>query len=133
MVAAAATQAQAAAKLDLISDAVDDVNVLKLKNGHAFDKASEFDVSKEKDNFRQYEDACDRVKGFYAVSAAPTPHGASLLLEDCLVLTSSYILRIQEQHAKQTLEYNLKIRAEFNKTVRARLSVWQAMEVRLVV
>jgi inositol oxygenase len=38
------------------------VNVLKTKtwNDH-----SEFDAAKDKAQFRQYEDACERVKGFY--------------------------------------------------------------------
>jgi inositol oxygenase len=70
MVTATATLTESAARLDSISDAVDDVNVLKLKAAEelaAYDAASEFDASKEKENFRQYEEACDRVKGFYAV------------------------------------------------------------------
>lgn len=31
----------------------------------AWNEASEFDAAKDKNNFRQYEDACDRVKRFY--------------------------------------------------------------------
>jgi inositol oxygenase len=38
-------------------------------------------------------------------------------------------LTIQEQHAKQTLAYNLRIRDEFQNTVRARMTVWEAMEL----
>jgi len=38
------------------------VNVQKLK---LWDDASEFDAEKDKARFRQYEDACDRVKAFY--------------------------------------------------------------------
>ena len=30
-----------------------------------WDNASQFDASKDKTKFRQYEDACDRVKNFY--------------------------------------------------------------------
>jgi inositol oxygenase len=36
------------------------VNALKL-----WDDESEFDTEKDKARFRQYEDACDRVKNFY--------------------------------------------------------------------
>jgi inositol oxygenase len=59
---------QAAAKLDVVSDHVDDVNVLKLKQQGGYDDESKFDAEKDKDNFRRYEEACDRVKNFYAVS-----------------------------------------------------------------
>ena len=41
------------------------VNKLKGNTNRAWDEASEFDVAKDKNNFRQYEDACDRVKRFY--------------------------------------------------------------------
>ncbi|GMK59228.1 hypothetical protein CspeluHIS016_0702430 [Cutaneotrichosporon spelunceum] len=90
----------AATKLDVISDEIDEVNILKLKERDAFTAESKFDADKDKGAFRQYEDACDRVKNFYA-----------------------------EQHAKQTLEYNLRIRKEFQDTVRARMTVWEAMEL----
>ena len=56
-----------AQKLDVVSDDVDQVN--KLKGSEAdFDECSTFDAGKDKDGFRRYEDACDRVKNFYAVS-----------------------------------------------------------------
>jgi inositol oxygenase len=55
-----------ATKLDAVSDEIDAVNVLK--GSAAWDAASEFDKGKNKDDFRQYDDACDRVKAFYAVS-----------------------------------------------------------------
>ncbi|KAI6901450.1 hypothetical protein KC348_g16469, partial [Hortaea werneckii] len=56
--------------LEATSDAVDEVNVLKaamrVKNGNAtkeevdiYEK-SQFDSEKDKTQFRQYEDACDR-------------------------------------------------------------------------
>jgi len=38
------------------------VNVQKLK---LWDDEAEFDAQKDKAHFRQYEDACDRVKNFY--------------------------------------------------------------------
>lgn len=91
---------QSAAKLDVVSDHVDDVNVLKLKQQGGYDDESKFDAEKDKDNFRRYEEACDRVKNFYA-----------------------------EQHQKQTLEYNIRMRKTFRETVRARMSIWEAMEM----
>ena len=45
--------------LEHMSDAIDDVNCMK------YDAASKFDSAKDKTQFRQYEDACDRVKNFY--------------------------------------------------------------------
>jgi inositol oxygenase len=95
--------------LEATSDMIDDVNVLKaamkVKNGTATAEEkeiyaqSEFDASKDKTQFRQYEAACDRVKNFYA-----------------------------EQHQKQTVAYNLKARNAFHATTRAHMTVWQAME-----
>lgn len=84
----------AASKMDDISDKVDDVNVIK------YDDGSVFDAEKDKGAFRQYEEACDRVKNFYA-----------------------------EQHRKQTLAYNLAIRKQMLGQVHARMSVWEAMEM----
>jgi inositol oxygenase len=49
-------------KMDAVSDEIDLVNQIK------YDEASVFDSEKDKKGFRQYDDACDRVKNFYAVS-----------------------------------------------------------------
>ena len=49
--------------------------------------------------FRDYANACDRVKMFYA-----------------------------EQHAKQTMEYNLAAREHFHTREKLKMSVWEAME-----
>lgn len=84
-------------ELDALSDAVDDVNVLKAK---IWDSQSEFDSTKDKTTFRQYETACDRVKNFY-----------------------------KEQHEKQTVAFNIKARMEFKSRKRARMGIWQAMEM----
>ncbi|KAG2088650.1 inositol oxygenase [Suillus cothurnatus] len=84
-------------ELDAVSDAVDDVNVLKAK---IWDSQSEFDSTKDKTTFRQYENACDRVKNFY-----------------------------KEQHEKQTVAFNIKARMEFKSRKRVRMGVWQAMEM----
>jgi inositol oxygenase len=100
----------AGATLESISDAVDQVNVLKArataKKGRleaqaSFDSESHFDSAKDKASFRQYESACDRVKNFYA-----------------------------EQHAKQTVAYNLAARQRFHSESRVRpeMTVWDAIE-----
>ncbi|CBX93523.1 hypothetical protein IAQ61_009213 [Plenodomus lingam] len=95
--------------LEATSDMIDDVNVLKAtlksKNAAATKKEkdiyeqSEFDAEKDKTQFRQYEDACDRVKNFY-----------------------------REQHEKQTVAYNLKARNAFYAKTRAEMTIWEAME-----
>lgn len=90
--------------LEETSDAIDEVNVLKANmKKEAEEKGlyeeSEFDKEKDKTNFRQYEDACDRVKNFY-----------------------------KEQHTKQSVAYNLKARHDFHSKTRAEMTVWEAME-----
>ncbi|KAI1623252.1 inositol oxygenase [Exophiala viscosa] len=60
---------------------------------------SKFDAEKDKTQFRQYENACDRVKNFY-----------------------------KEQHTKQTVAYNLKARNDFHTKSRAEMTIWEAME-----
>ena len=81
--------------LESLSDAIDDVNCIK------YDSEAKFDSEKDKSQFRQYEDACDRVKNFY-----------------------------REQHKKQTVAYNLAARNRFNSASRVRpeMTVWQAIE-----
>jgi len=75
-------------------------DVNAIKGKLSWDEQSKFDASKDKTKFRQYEAACDRVKNFY-----------------------------KEQHEKQTVEFNIKTRANFRKQKRARMSVWAAMEM----
>ncbi|KIV77070.1 hypothetical protein PV11_08906 [Exophiala sideris] len=58
-----------------------------------------FDAEKDKTQFRQYENACDRVKNFY-----------------------------KEQHTKQTVAYNLKARNDFHTKSSAEMTIWEAME-----
>lgn len=95
--------------LEETSDYIDDVNVIKgnLKKAKQdmtqeeidiYEK-SKFDADKDKTQFRQYEEACDRVKNFY-----------------------------REQHEKQTVAYNLKARNEFKSKTRAEMTIWEAME-----
>lgn len=87
--------------LEELSDDIDAVNVLKanMKKEKAMLEASEFDAEKDKTKFRQYEEACDRVKNFY-----------------------------REQHEKQTVAYNLKARNDFKSKTRAEMTIWEAME-----
>ncbi|OAA39117.1 myo-inositol oxygenase [Metarhizium rileyi] len=81
--------------LESVSDAIDDVNCIK------YDAEVKFDSEKDKTQFRQYEDACGRVKNFY-----------------------------KEQHEKQTVAYNLAARNRFASASRIRpeMTVWQAIE-----
>ncbi|KAN0084072.1 inositol oxygenase [Tylopilus felleus] len=83
--------------LDEVSDAIDHVNVLKGKHG---EEQPEVIVTKDKDSFRQYDTACERVKAFY-----------------------------KEQHEKQTVAFNIKARVDFKSRKRARMGIWQAMEM----
>jgi inositol oxygenase len=58
--------------LEDLSDNIDAVNVLKAEiKEKAMHEASEFDAEKDKTQFRQYEEACDRVKSFYKELAIP--------------------------------------------------------------
>ncbi|EEH17648.1 hypothetical protein PABG_00211 [Paracoccidioides brasiliensis Pb03] len=88
------------ASLEKVSDDIDTVNVLKseLQETTAYDEPK-FGADKDKSKFRQYETACDRVKTFY-----------------------------REQHEKQTVAYNLKVRNELRFKVRAEMTVWEAIE-----
>lgn len=97
--------------LEQVEDDIEHVNIIKgkppVKDADTYNEASKFDEDKDKTTFRQYEDACDRVKNFYA-----------------------------EQHAKQTMAYNLAAREKFaidlspNPKVAPRdeMTIWQAME-----
>ncbi|KAG6025811.1 hypothetical protein E4U41_001450 [Claviceps citrina] len=90
-----ASAPHAAQALESLCDAIDDVNCLKN------DSQAKLDAEQDKTQFRQYEDACDRVKDFY-----------------------------REQHTKQTVAYNLAARNRFHSAARLRpgMTVWQAME-----
>ncbi len=97
------------AGLEAISDAIDEVNLLKAKAAQKqaelskveYDSQSHFDAEKDKTQFRQYEEACDRVKNFY-----------------------------REQHSNQTVAYNLAARNRFFSASRQRpeLTIWEAIE-----
>jgi inositol oxygenase len=84
--------------LEKMSDDIDTVHVLKAAMKDR-DVSGRRESVVDKSRFRQYEDACDRVKAFY-----------------------------QEQHEKQTVAYNLKARNEFRSKVRAEMTIWEAIE-----
>jgi inositol oxygenase len=87
--------------LESVSDGIGALNVLKveMRKERGMLELSEFDAEKDKTQFRQYEDACDRVKALY-----------------------------REQHEKQTVAYNLKARNDFKFKTRAKMTIWQAIE-----
>jgi len=97
--------------LEETSDNIDAVNVLKAQlkanqqstantpSSDSIYSESQFDANKDKSGFRQYEDACDRVKNFY-----------------------------KEQHTRQTVAYNLRARHLFHTQTRAEMTIWQAIE-----
>ncbi|CAI6095297.1 unnamed protein product [Clonostachys chloroleuca] len=87
--------------IETTSDNIDAVNILKApgapKQSALYD-ASEFDEAKDKSTFRQFLDAEDRVKNFYAT-----------------------------QHTLQTVAFNLKARNDFHSKTRARMGTSEAM------
>lgn len=85
--------------IEATSDSIDAVNVLKATKQSGLYDAPEFDQAKDKTVFRQFEDAQDRVKTFYA-----------------------------QQHTLQTVAFNLKARNDFHNKTRAHMGVWDAME-----
>ncbi|KAL9109911.1 MAG: hypothetical protein Q9227_005434 [Pyrenula ochraceoflavens] len=94
--------------LEVTSDNVDKVNVLKDqlrskaqagRDEYDMNDPSRFDSEKDHNQFRQYEEACDRVKSFY-----------------------------REQHTKQTVAYNLKARVSAKSRSYAEMTIWEAME-----
>ncbi|AAW45179.1 hypothetical protein CNBI3630 [Cryptococcus deneoformans B-3501A] len=92
----------AGTKFDTISDAVDDINVAKLKAQHkdnAYEE-SKFDSEKEKETFRQFVDSNESSRRFYI-----------------------------EQHTKQTVEFNIEARRKAFEKPRATMGVWEAMEL----
>jgi inositol oxygenase len=96
------------------------VNVLK---GKTWNDQSEFDAAKNKAQFRQYEDACDRVKGFYREQ-----HGMSC--DTILVLEVRRPSDLPHDNLeKQTMDFNINVRVKFNSQKRARMGIWQAMEM----
>ena len=86
--------------LDDLSDQVDEVHVLQARSRKQ-DSSPPETVDEDGSAFRQYQTASERVRDFYA-----------------------------EQHAKQTVAFNLAARARFRSAARARpeMTVWEAME-----
>ena len=96
--------------LESLSDDIDTVNFLKAKGKMKQDTAtkaekemyenSELNAHEDTNSFRQYENACEKVKNFY-----------------------------REQHEKQTVAYNLKARIDLKSKKRAEMTIWEAMEM----
>ncbi|PPQ88784.1 hypothetical protein CVT25_010470 [Psilocybe cyanescens] len=78
----------------------DAIDDVNVMKGKMWNEESEFDEAKDKTKFRDYEAACDRVKNFY-----------------------------KEQHEKQTVAFNIKARVDFKSRKRARMGVWEAIEL----
>ena len=97
------------------------VNVLKGQiTSSEWNSESHFDSEKDKNQFRRYEEACDRVKTFYKEQ-----HGKQCWSQSryqACQLTPVYL-------EKQTVAFNLKAREDFKKKTRARMGVWQAIEL----
>ncbi|KAF8964916.1 inositol oxygenase [Flammula alnicola] len=78
----------------------DAIDEVNIIKGQIWNDKSEFDESMDKSQFRDYDAACDRVKKFY-----------------------------KEQHEKQTVAFNIKARVDFKSRKRARMGVWEAIEL----
>ncbi|KAF8960532.1 inositol oxygenase [Flammula alnicola] len=78
----------------------DAIDEVNIIKGKMWNDKSEFDESMDKSQFRDYDAACDRVKKFY-----------------------------KEQHEKQTVAFNIKARVDFKSRKRARMGVWEAIEL----
>jgi len=91
------------------------VNSLK---GKLWNEIPEFDEGKDKTQFRQYHDACESVRAFYKEQ-----HGPWI---NVLSLPSGARLSTTE---KQTVAFNIQARVDFKSKKRARMGVWEAMEM----
>ena len=90
------------------------MNVIR---GKTWNDESEFDENLDKSQFRDYEAACDRVKAFYKEQ-----HGLSIGVL-ARKLTNRFFLE------KQTVAFNIKARVDFKTRKRARMGVWEAIEL----
>ena len=88
-----------------------------------WDDESDFDAEKDKARFRQCEDACDRVKKFYE------QHGT---VPSCLIICTAISPRSRGNYyttEKQTVAFNIQARVNFKSRSRARMGIWEAMEM----
>jgi len=92
------------------------VNVIR---GKLWNDKSEFDEGLDKTQFRAYDAACDRVKAFYREQHGPCPTPSLFWL----------LTRENEQLEKQTVAFNIKARVDFKSRKRARMGVWEAIEL----
>ncbi|KAF8155690.1 inositol oxygenase [Crassisporium funariophilum] len=83
-----------------LDETSDLIDDVNVIKGKMWNAESEFDEDVDKTQFRDYDAACDRVKAFY-----------------------------KEQHEKQTVAFNIKARVDFKSRKRARMGVWEAIEL----
>ncbi|TFK19353.1 myo-inositol oxygenase [Coprinopsis marcescibilis] len=83
-----------------LEETSDAIDEVNILRGRLWDDESEFDKEKDKAAFRDYDSACERVKAFY-----------------------------KEQHEKQTVAFNIQARVDFKTRKRARMGVWEAIEL----
>lgn len=95
----AASSAFSTSSPEPLSDAEDDDEEVHVHAGSSEATNTAATTGSTQAKFRDYENACDRVRDFYA-----------------------------EQHAKQTMEFNLRARRQFKARPKTRMGVWEAME-----
>jgi inositol oxygenase len=118
---------------DSISDAVDQINVDRLlaqqakAESNAYEKAR-FDEDKDRESFRNFaEDSHAKLLYTFVVCSFSTP---SVLLDGSLIqLSIAFFTVTSEQHAKQTVDFNIKARKKAFEKPRAVMGIWEAMEV----
>jgi hypothetical protein len=74
-------------------------------------------ATKDKSQFRDYQNACDKVKLFYKEQHGEIP-----------VTTKTHVVK-HLCTEKQTVEFNQRARVEYHSRVRARMGIWEAMEM----
>ena len=81
---------------------------------------SVFDKETEVYKFRNYEDACDKVKAFYKEHHGQHP---------CLQWHAMSLTPLFLSTEKQTMAFNTEARMNFEHRKRTRMSVWKAIEL----
>jgi Myo-inositol oxygenase len=99
-VAALEASSPAHSNRSLGSDFTPDISPISSSTPSEVDPTEQYNLLEPEERvFRDYANACDRVKNFYT-----------------------------EQHGKQTVEYNIKARDHFHTREKLRLGVWEAIE-----
>ena len=85
-----------------------------------WDEKPKFQESKDESQFRAYDSACDRVKAFYKEQHGSFPYSKVNAFRHLQLLLST---------EKQTVAYNIKARVEHKSRKKARMGVWEAIEM----